>query len=164
MWVFRIPNRRWKRGKTTTNGPTTNTFGIGALPGISYDISDKIELEGFLNFFNLNLSQSVKTTTTGTSEIKAKTNNFGFSTNLDNVMNTGSFTVGAIYKFRGLPVGGHAVSGHFLLIGVCKKRAKDFPLPSVWREGEILAILLMASAMEKGFQFSRAQLWQYPIL
>ena len=88
-----------ERGPTTTTGPTTNTFGIGALPGISYDISDKIELEGFLNFFSLNLSQSVKTTTTGNSEIKAKTNNFGFSTNTDNVVNTGSFTIGAIYKF-----------------------------------------------------------------
>ncbi len=83
-----------KVGSTTTTGPKTTTLGLSAHPGISYKLTDNIELNAIIGGFNFNLSR-VSVKNNNTTDV---TNNFGFGANLDNIATTGLITIGAIVK------------------------------------------------------------------
>lgn len=83
-----------KVGSTTTTGPKTTTMGISAFPGISYKLSDKIELEAIIGGFNFGLNRTSVKQNNNTNI----TNNFGFGVNLDGIATTGLITIGAIVK------------------------------------------------------------------
>ncbi|HDP76294.1 MAG TPA: hypothetical protein ENN49_10620 [Bacteroidales bacterium] len=80
-----------KVGSATTTGPKTTTIGISAFPGISYKLTDKVELEAVISGINFTLNRvSVKHNNT-----KDITNTFGVGANLDAI----ATTIGAIVKF-----------------------------------------------------------------
>lgn len=84
-----------KNGETTTDGPKHTQFAFTVLPGLAYELNDKISLETSMNI--LSLGYVVSTATSGDN----KTTNFryNFGAGLNNIVNVGSITIGAIYKF-----------------------------------------------------------------
>jgi outer membrane protein len=93
-------------GKTKTemngvssDGPKATAIGLNVTPGIAYALSDKVELEGKINLFNFGYNyQSTKTEVAGY-EGTDKTSSFGFGVGMDDVVNTGDFSIGLIIKF-----------------------------------------------------------------
>ncbi len=83
-----------KVGSTTTTGPKTTTIGISAFPGISYKLTEKVELEAVIGGLNLNFNR-VSVKNNNTTNI---TNTFGVGANLDAIATTGFITIGAIVK------------------------------------------------------------------
>jgi len=78
------------------NGDKITNIGLSISPVVSYNLSNKISLETYLNFFNLSYSlQSVKP------DGGERTNESKFSFGLtgDQLFTTGAVTVGAVYKF-----------------------------------------------------------------
>lgn len=86
--------QKHKEGSTTTTGPKTTTIGLSAFPGISYKLSDKVDLEAVIGGFNFNFNR-VSVKNNNTTNI---TNNFGFGASLDAIATTGFITIGAIVK------------------------------------------------------------------
>lgn len=84
-----------KVGNVSTDGPKTTMLYLNVYPALSYDISDRFSLETSLNFLGLSLNNS----TIKTGNDKNTTNSFGLDAGLDNVVNVGDITIGAIYKF-----------------------------------------------------------------
>jgi len=83
-----------KVGSTTTTGPKTTTIGLAAFPGISYKLTDKVDLEAVIGGFNFNFNR-VSVKNNNTTNI---TNTFGIGANLDAIATTGFITIGAIVK------------------------------------------------------------------
>lgn len=88
-------NSSTKAGTATTDGPKITRLYLNLFPGLAYDLSDKLSLETYLNFFSFGYNNI--TSKNGTS--KDKTSSFGIGAGLDNIVNVGSITIGAIYKF-----------------------------------------------------------------
>jgi len=88
-----------KVGGTTTNGPKTTTFSLSVFPGLEYELTTHVSLETNIHLFSLGYSvQTQKTDIAGT-ETKNTTTNFKFGAGVDNIINIGGITIGAIYRF-----------------------------------------------------------------
>jgi hypothetical protein len=93
--TLNFEKEKTKTGGTTNDGPKTTDFGFSILPGIAYDLNDKIQLQASINVASFGFSSSVVKSANGD---KDKTTNFGFGANLNTIINTGNFTIGAIVK------------------------------------------------------------------
>lgn len=94
-----LGSQKTKSGNTTTKGPKTTTVSLGIFPGVAYDVSDNLSLEIQINALNLGYSlQTVKNDNTDP-KTKDVTSSFNFGAGLNNIVNTGSISVGAIYRF-----------------------------------------------------------------
>jgi opacity protein-like surface antigen len=78
-------------------GPKSSVMSLGIVPGLAYDVNDKISLETTINFFNFGFSHSVTKSANGSD--KEKTTAFGMGADLDNIANTNNISIGAIFKF-----------------------------------------------------------------
>jgi opacity protein-like surface antigen len=84
-----------KVDNVSTDGPNTTNFFFSLVPGLSYDISDKLSLETNINLLNLSFNESiVKFGTT-----KDVNTTFSAGAGLNNIVTLGSVSIGAIYKF-----------------------------------------------------------------
>ncbi len=83
----------------TVDGPKSTSIGFDITPGIAFALSEKVELEGKVNLFNLGIGSTTEKTGSGNNETKDKTTRFGFGAGLDDVVNTGDFSIGLIIKF-----------------------------------------------------------------
>lgn len=95
---FSSSSSKVESGSTTTDGPTTNTIGFSVFPGVSYDLNEKIALEAFINGFNLGYSHTTEKSEVGDTEVRDKTSSFNLGATTDNILTTGSVTVGFIIK------------------------------------------------------------------
>lgn len=68
---------------------------LGFLPGLSYDINNKLSLQTYFNL--LNLGYSYMTTKTGSS--KENNSSFNFGAGINNLVSVSAIRVGVIYKF-----------------------------------------------------------------
>lgn len=84
-----------KVGGTLTDGPITTNLYLNVVPGLAYDLSDKLSLEISINVVNFGFSQS----TIKNGPAKNTTSTFGMGAGLDNIVSSGAISVGAIYKF-----------------------------------------------------------------
>ncbi len=84
-----------KEGSTTTDGPKTTSLSINIFPGLAYDLTDKLSLETSLNFLNFGYYNS----TTKEGSIKNHSSSFNFGAGLNNIVQVGNISIGAIYKF-----------------------------------------------------------------
>jgi len=81
----------------SVNNFRSTSISLSVYPGLSYDISDKLQLHTSLNFMDFSCGYSVSKnldTDTKTSET-----NFGFSANTNSIAIIGDIMVGAIYRF-----------------------------------------------------------------
>ncbi len=90
--------------KTTVNGtstdePKTTSVGFGMSPGISYELNEHFMLETTINILSVNYSFSTTKEGSGATEVETKRTYFILGAGLDNVVNVGAITIGAIYKF-----------------------------------------------------------------
>jgi outer membrane protein len=83
---------------TTTNGPTVNTIGLSAFPGLAYNIGDMVQLEAYINGFNFGITRSTEKIEIAGTETKDVTTRFGLGANLNNIFSPAWITVGAIIK------------------------------------------------------------------
>jgi opacity protein-like surface antigen len=85
-----------KVGNVINVDNSVTAIGFDITPGISYALTDKLELETSINLFNLGYSYaSVK----DNKDNKTVTNGFNFGVGTDNIVTLGAITVGAIYRF-----------------------------------------------------------------
>jgi hypothetical protein len=73
----------------------TSTIGIIAYPGMSFKLSEKVELMAAINFFSFGVVHDIEKT----GDNKDLTTNVHMGINMDNILNTGSVTIGAIIRF-----------------------------------------------------------------
>jgi len=88
-------NSSTKTGGTTTDGPKTTRLYLNIVPGLAYDLTEKLSLETSLNF----LSFGYYHTTSDDGNSKDITSSFGIGAGLDNIVTVGNISIGAIYKF-----------------------------------------------------------------
>lgn len=92
---FTYSSSKSKTGTVTTDGPQNTGFSLNFVPGLAFNVNDKIALEASINVLNFGVgmttAKSGNTTTTTTSV------NLGGGMN--NIINTGNISIGAIYKF-----------------------------------------------------------------
>jgi outer membrane protein len=93
-------------GKTKTevngvssDGPKVTAIGLNVTPGIAFAISDRVELEGKINLFNFGYNYESTKMDAGNYEYTDNTSSFGFGVGMDEVINTGDFSIGLIIKF-----------------------------------------------------------------
>lgn len=81
----------------TTGSPKakTTSFGINVAPVMYYNLTEKLSLEASVNLFNFGFN----TSTTKFDDNKDTSNSFGFGAGTNGLVNTGSISIGAIYKF-----------------------------------------------------------------
>lgn len=84
------------------SGDSENNFrntsiSLNIYPGLSYDISDKLQLLTSLNFMSVSCGYSV--TKNPDTDTKSSETYFGFNANTNNIATIGDITVGAIYRF-----------------------------------------------------------------
>ena len=84
-----------KVGATSTDGPKTTRIYLTIMPGLAYDLNDRLSLETSLNI----LSLGYYNTTVKNGSSKDKTSQFNFGAGIDNIVSVVSITIGAIYKF-----------------------------------------------------------------
>lgn len=78
-------------------GPKSSQIALGIVPGLSYELSDKISLETTIDLFNFGFSHTTIKDADGTNA--EKTTVFGMGAGLDNLANTNNISIGAIFKF-----------------------------------------------------------------
>lgn len=83
----------------TSDGPKATTIGLNVTPGIAYALSDRVELEGKINLFRFGYNYESEKFENGNNEYTDNTSNFGFGVGMDEVVNTGDFSIGLIIKF-----------------------------------------------------------------
>ena len=88
-------NSSTKTGGSTTNGPKATNVRLIFLPGLSYDINDKLSLETSLNLLSFNYTYI----TTKADTYTDNNSSFNIGAGLSNIVSIGAITVGAIYKF-----------------------------------------------------------------
>lgn len=84
-----------KTGATINEGPKNTSLFFNVAPGLAYDLNDHLSLETSINVLSLGFYQ--QTSKIGSSI--SHTSSFGMGAGLSNIANTGSLTIGAIYKF-----------------------------------------------------------------
>ncbi|MBN2813797.1 MAG: hypothetical protein JXQ80_06945, partial [Bacteroidales bacterium] len=89
---------RSKLDGDAVDGPYTTTFGVTVFPGIAFELNDKIQLNAAVNLFNLGFTyQIVKD-----GGKKSRSTESGFGINLNDIINTGAVTIGAIINLSAL--------------------------------------------------------------
>lgn len=83
----------------STDGPKTTAFGLNVTPGIAYALSNRVELEGKINLFTFGYNYKSEKNESGNNEFTDNTSSFGFGVGMDEVINTGDFSIGLIIKF-----------------------------------------------------------------
>lgn len=83
------------RGNTISDGPKVTKYYVSVFPGLSYDLSDKLLLETSINFLSFGYSQQISEDKTES----FKKSGFYLGAGLDNMVNIGSISIGAKYKF-----------------------------------------------------------------
>lgn len=84
-----------KTGSTTNDGPRGTRLFLSIVPGLAYDLNDKLSLETSLNFFSIGCyNLSIKDGSN-----KDKTSGFEMGAGLNDIVTIGDISVGAIYKF-----------------------------------------------------------------
>jgi opacity protein-like surface antigen len=78
-------------------GPKSSQISLGIVPGLAYELSDRISLETTLNIFNLGFAHTSVKDSDGTDAEKSTA--FGFGAGLDDIANTNNISIGAIFKF-----------------------------------------------------------------
>jgi hypothetical protein len=94
-----LSTSKTKTDGTTTEGPKSTTVGFSVFPGMAFDINEKVQLEAFISGFNLSFSHSIVKQDIGGIDYVEKTTNFGFGANLNNIVTSGSISIGAIIRF-----------------------------------------------------------------
>lgn len=84
-----------KSGSNTTTTLKSSYVGFSVIPGLAYDISEHIQLQANLNF--LGFSSSVYREKDVNDDVEVTTST-GLNINMNNVLNTGNFQIGAIIK------------------------------------------------------------------
>lgn len=84
-----------KTGVNTNDGPRISLIDCSILPGLAYDISDKISLETSLNILSVGYSYNI----TKNGGDKETVSNFNIGAGLSNIVSLNAITIGAIYKF-----------------------------------------------------------------
>jgi hypothetical protein len=84
-----------KEDGVTTDGPKITRFSLSLVPGLSYDISDKLSLETTINILNLGFYDSIQKDGTNT----YVSTSFTAGAGLSNIVTLGTISIGAIYKF-----------------------------------------------------------------
>ena len=84
-----------KNGGVTTQGPKDTRFYVTFLPGLSYDVNDKLSFQTSLNILSLNYAYL----SSKDGSITGKSSSFNFGGGLGNIVSVSSITIGAIYKF-----------------------------------------------------------------
>ena len=92
-----LGSQKTKSGNTTTKVP--KTVSLGVFPGVAYDVSDNLSLEIQINALNLGYSLKTEKNDNANPKTKEVTSSFSFGAGLNNIVNTGSISVGAIYRF-----------------------------------------------------------------
>jgi outer membrane protein len=91
----------YSKSNTQNTGLETNSrntdIGLDIYPGLSYDLSDKLQLQMSLNFLRFscgyNVTKNLETNT------KSSDTHFGFHAEANNIATIGDITIGAIYRF-----------------------------------------------------------------
>jgi hypothetical protein len=84
------------QGDTEFDDVKTVNLGVAAYPGMSYRISERVELTALIKLFTLGVSQSIEKT----DDQKESFAQFHFGVDMDNIFTTGSINVGVIYRFK----------------------------------------------------------------
>ena len=100
-----IGSNKIKTDGNVNEGPRFTSFGIGVMPGMSFNLTDKIALEAGINLLDLGWNVSIVKDSyddgTGTgNEIDTRDirSNTYFNASLDNMLNTGAISISAIFK------------------------------------------------------------------
>jgi hypothetical protein len=89
---------KFTSGGTTTDSPRSTIFRFGFTPGISFDISNKIALEAAINVLNIGYYINTQKSDTNGTTYKYTSSSFTFGAGLNNIVNTNSIIIGAIFK------------------------------------------------------------------
>lgn len=92
---FSYSSSKSKSDGVSTDGPGTKVLSINIFPNVAYDLSSRLALETSINVLNIGYSY----TSTKNGNVKDRTSSFSFGGGLRNIVNIGSITIGAIYKF-----------------------------------------------------------------
>jgi outer membrane protein len=73
----------------------SNSISLNIVPGLSYDVSERLALETYINIFNVGVGQTSSTLNGN----KETINYFNVGGGLNDIAHVGNITIGAIYKF-----------------------------------------------------------------
>lgn len=86
-----------KAGGVTADAPKTNSFGLQIVPGLSYNLTDNLQLQMRLDVLGANFTHTTITSADGKN--KEISNNCGLNFNSRNALRLANVQVGFIYKF-----------------------------------------------------------------
>lgn len=86
-------------GNTTVAGPKTNAFGLNIVPGLSYNLTDNLQLQMRLDVLGANFTHTTTTTEIGNDKRKDISNNYGLNINTHDALRLATVSFGFIYKF-----------------------------------------------------------------
>jgi opacity protein-like surface antigen len=92
---FAFSNSSVTTNGTKTEGPKDSNYYLSIFPGLSYDITDKLQLQTSLNFLRFGYVYAVSKD----GSTKDTNSNFYGGATLDNIVSINAITIGAIYKF-----------------------------------------------------------------
>lgn len=84
-------------GGVSTEAPKTNAFGLQIVPGLSYNLTDNLQLQMRLDVLGAHFTHS--TTTSPVTKVKDVSNDYGLNFNSHNALRLATVQVGFIYKF-----------------------------------------------------------------
>ncbi|HAN00362.1 MAG TPA: hypothetical protein DCQ26_17340 [Marinilabiliales bacterium] len=92
-------NEKTETGGTTTDGPKGTGISFYVLPGLSYSLNDRIDLEAQIGGLSLGYSSYTEKEEVAGVTTKDKSNGFIIGADMDDILTTGLITVGATIKF-----------------------------------------------------------------
>jgi hypothetical protein len=93
--IYNYSVEKSKSGDTEFDDVKTASMGFLAYPGMSYKLSDKVELMAGIGLFSLGVSHDIEKS----GDNKEMSTNFHLGVNMDHILTTGSVSVGAIFRF-----------------------------------------------------------------
>jgi outer membrane protein assembly factor BamA len=72
-------------------------FQAGLVPGVAWDVSERLQLEALVNAVSLHVNRNVSKNYTG-AETSQTTTSFGFGGDMDNLASLGNISIGVIFK------------------------------------------------------------------
>lgn len=92
---FAFSSSKSKTGGTTTDGPKNTQVSFQVVPGLAYELNEKISLETAINVFSL--GYSINSSKVGDNVTTNYNSRLGLG--LNNIANVGNINIGAIFKF-----------------------------------------------------------------
>lgn len=92
-----LANQRSTVEGDLVKGPKSSQISLGIVPGLAYEVNDRLSLETTINLFNFGFSHATIKDADGSD--KEKTTVFGMGAGLDDLANTNNISIGAIWKF-----------------------------------------------------------------